>query len=263
MIQESTNSMNNLESDLMPFLQKKGTPNFEIDKNFPWIRDATDDLESMINDNIGGPNQVLEQYKKYEYVLNVDKKKLIDDLFKGGENGEKKPLEDIKEQITHYDDAYYNIMTLSEDEIDFRIFRVMAKKMKNDLGDQASKIKDRILDATYNYCTETVTEVFKTYNDMEQKITHEPADEKELIMTKDFINGANEKVEQLTETLKEVYRHYIMLEEFSYMYKEIDIEQYWYMRVWPLKIQACVTEGKNTILEKNEIFGAKLDQEKD
>jgi hypothetical protein len=38
------------------------------------------------------------------------------------------------------------------------------------------------------------------------------------------------------ETLKEVYRHFLMLEEFSYMYKDQDIESYWFMRVWPLKI---------------------------
>jgi hypothetical protein len=57
-------------------------------------------------------------------------------------------------------------MTLSEDEVDFRIFRVMAKKLKDELGDAAMKHKDRILDATYNHCTETVATVFKTYNEM-------------------------------------------------------------------------------------------------
>lgn len=50
-------------------------------------------------------------------------------------------------------------MTLSEDEVNFRIFRVMAKKFKNDLSDQASKHKERILDATYKYCVDTVNEV--------------------------------------------------------------------------------------------------------
>ena len=36
----STNAVNNLETDLMPFLQKKPVTNFKIDHNFPWVRDA-------------------------------------------------------------------------------------------------------------------------------------------------------------------------------------------------------------------------------
>lgn len=55
---------------------------------------------------------------------------MIEDLFSGGENGEKRSLEEIKEKILHYEDAFYKIMTLSEDEVNFRIFRVMSKKLK-------------------------------------------------------------------------------------------------------------------------------------
>lgn len=129
-------------------------------------------------------------------------------------------------------------MTLSEDEVDFRIFRVMAKKLKDELGDAAMKHKDRILDATYNHCTETVATVFKTYNEMQETIVHDPINEKELIASKDFIAKAPQKVVELTEILDEIKRHYTMLEEFSYPYKkmEMDIESFWFMKVWPLRI---------------------------
>jgi len=49
MIISSTNNVNNLESDLMPFLQKEGKANFLIDKNFPWISDALTKLNTMID----------------------------------------------------------------------------------------------------------------------------------------------------------------------------------------------------------------------
>jgi len=89
---KSTNMVNNLESDLMPFLQKEGVPNFLISHEFPWIADAAQKLRDMIVNNITDPNGLLKKYKKYEYVLNVDKKALIDDLFNGGEEGAKKSL---------------------------------------------------------------------------------------------------------------------------------------------------------------------------
>jgi len=92
MIIDSTNSVNNLESDLMPFLQKEYFPNFKINREFPWIKEAIIQLNQMINSNVSGPNALLEEYKKYEYILNIDKKELIDDLFKGGEDGQKKSL---------------------------------------------------------------------------------------------------------------------------------------------------------------------------
>ena len=69
---------------------------------------------------------------------------MIEDLFSGGENGSKRSLDEIKEKILHYEDAFYKIMTLSEDEVNFRIFRVMSKKLKEQLGEEANKIKERI-----------------------------------------------------------------------------------------------------------------------
>lgn len=60
MIIKSTNSVNDLESDLIPFIYKKGYPNFKIDKDFPWIQDATGSLRSMIEDNIAEPLELLE-----------------------------------------------------------------------------------------------------------------------------------------------------------------------------------------------------------
>jgi hypothetical protein len=262
----STNKINNLEYDLMPFLKKdtdEGVPNFKIDAEFPWIKTASARLASMIGNNVAGPNELLERYKKYEYILNVDKKALIEDLFKGGEEGAKRTLQEIRAAILHYDRANYEIMTLTEDEVNYRIFRIQAKKMKESLGDEANKIKERILEATYNHCVETVTEVRKTYIDMQDKITHEPLNERELMASKDFIAIAPAKVEELTAALKEIERHYIMLEEFSYMYKEEDINGFWFMKIWPLKIQAALTDGKNTIQERNEAMSAKLETEKE
>ena len=58
-------------------------------------------------------------------------------------------------------------------------------------------------------------------------------------------------------------KHLELLEEFSYMYKESDIETNWLMRTWPMKISADLTEGKNMVAEKKESFGTALEKEKD
>jgi hypothetical protein len=76
--------------------------------------------------------------------------------------------------VLHYQKAHYEIMTLSEDDVHYKIFTVKTKKLKEDLGSKAQYWVDQILEATYNYCTETVATVFKTYNEMQNNIMHEP-----------------------------------------------------------------------------------------
>jgi len=260
MVCKSTNLVNNLEADLMPFLQKIGYPNFEINADNQWIKDANERLTTLVDENVTGPEELLEKYKKYEYIFNVDKKELIDTLFKGET---KKTLAEIKEQVSHYDQAHYDIMTLSEDEIDFNVFKIITKKLKNELGEQAQKLKDKILEATYNWCNEVTVETRKTFATILQKIDHDPVNERELIDTKDFIASCPQQVEKLNDTLKEVYKHHLMLEEFSYMYEEKDIDNFWYMKIWPLRIQAGLTEGKNRVTDKSELFVQNLEKEKE
>ena len=132
MIISSTNNVNNLESDLMPFLQKEGKANFSIDRDFPWIAEALHKLNTMVDQNLAGPEKLIAEFKKYEYILNVDKNELIKDLFKGPDG--KKPLEEIRDQAQHYHQAHYEIMTLREDVVNFKIYRVVTKKMKEELG---------------------------------------------------------------------------------------------------------------------------------
>jgi hypothetical protein len=51
----------------------------------------------MVDQNLSGPEKLIAEFKKYEYILNVDKNELIKALFKGGEDGKKKPLEEIRD----------------------------------------------------------------------------------------------------------------------------------------------------------------------
>lgn len=108
MIITSTNQINDLESDLMPFLAKEGYPNFKIDHEFPWIKQATEQLTSLFDENSPKPTELLENFKKYEYIMNTDRKEMVENLFKLGENkDEKAPLAEIKEKAQHFEDAYY------------------------------------------------------------------------------------------------------------------------------------------------------------
>ncbi len=54
----------------------------------------------MFKENVTGPLELLEKYKKYEYILNTDRNTLVKELF-GGE--QKASLKELKERIQHFD----------------------------------------------------------------------------------------------------------------------------------------------------------------
>ena len=103
----STNKVNDLESDLMKSLMAPQRPNFPITADFPWVVDAREKITAMFEENIMEPLSILDKFKQYEYLLNIDNKELIDKLFNDKERKEetgsgKAPLEEIQAAIEKY-----------------------------------------------------------------------------------------------------------------------------------------------------------------
>jgi hypothetical protein len=83
----------------------------------------------MFEENILQPMQILDQYKKFEYLLNIEKKDLVEELFDNKElletTGNKKAdIKTIREAILLYHKAADEILNLSNDWIDTPMFRV-------------------------------------------------------------------------------------------------------------------------------------------
>lgn len=147
--------------------------------------------------------------------------------------------------------------------VDFPLFRVMTKKMKEELCNQASKTKEKIMDALYTYNKNSVRKIGETYEDMQRQISRDPKDERELVETREFIKNSPAQDAQLTLDLNDVYEHQLILDDNNFMYKEEDIELFWSMKRWPLGISELLGEGNITIQNREMQFMTKLDQEKD
>jgi len=77
----TTNEFLCLEKDLVTFLNLPKKSSFELNNEFPWLVKARAQIQLMFKENQVAPQALLDQYKVYEYILNVDKKRLIKDLF--------------------------------------------------------------------------------------------------------------------------------------------------------------------------------------
>ena len=186
-------------------------------------------MTEIYNNNIIEPNKLLDQYKKYEDVINTDKKQLVSKLFNKEiteTNKEKKAsYQDLWDTLEKFHSAEYEILNLSNDMIDFPIFRVQAGDLKAKLAKTAGDLKNRILKGIEKWCENTVMDISKTYEDMKDRISKTPEDEAQLVDLRDFIKKSKEQtMDELAQLLIEVERHYELMDEYSYQYPDKAIE---------------------------------------
>ena len=133
-MRKTTNDFVCLEKDLVTFLNLEDQPSFELSQDFIWLQEARQQIQAIYKENQVAPTALLDQYKKYEYILNVKKTSLIKELFNRPiteENKEKKaPYEEIAAQLTKYHEAEYEILNISNDVVNFPIFQVKAGDLK-------------------------------------------------------------------------------------------------------------------------------------
>jgi hypothetical protein len=99
---------------------------------------------------------------------------------------------------------------------------------------------------------------------MKAKISTPPTNEKELVAIKEFIKISKEKTQvDLTDLLKDITKHQELLDEFSWVYEEGDIENTLYQKTWPMTIGEVITDGNQDIQATEEIFGQRLEAEKE
>jgi len=152
------------------------------EKNLYWIVEAKQTISKMVRECMVQPTALLDKYKKYEYILNVESKEAIDTLFnQPSEPYQKMPLEEIEKEILRYHEAEEEILNISNNHVDFPMFRVEAVKLKRELRSAAKTIKQKIMSKTYDWCNSKVEYISKTYIDMENTIKKVPEDERQLV----------------------------------------------------------------------------------
>ena len=203
---DANNEFQNLEAELIRFIKFDQKANFEIPKDeeevrkkeLHWILDAKQAISEMVRENMAGPQELLDMYKKYEFVLNINSKELAESMFKlpESEDGSIKKdepiypsanLAQIREQIERFYVAEDEILNISNNTMEFPMFRVQADRLKKQLAEKAREIKRKLCERTYKWCMDSVKYIETTYKTMENRINKQPQDEAELVEIQEFI----------------------------------------------------------------------------
>ena len=233
-------------------------PSFELDFEFPWIQDGLEEINRMIDENIGAPLELLEKYKEFEPIMKASKTKKVNSLFQP-----KQPLDVIKRELEYYNQAYFDILNTSNDKVELPLFRVEAGKLKKTLSEQADKMKQAILKATKEYCIKTVNDILDDYKFMKEKIGTDPENEAILVEVREFIKDAPERVAKNEDLVRQVGKHMLMLVDYCYDYDDKEMTNYWMTKTWPIEIQSEITIGAMHIEKQEQVFMERLDREKE
>jgi hypothetical protein len=267
---KSTNAVETFENDLMTFLELDKKPSFFMTADFPWITDALKEIKSMIAENIVEPERLLTKYQKFDFILNTDPSKLVKELFNNKERAAeteneadiKADIQEIRATLRKFDQAADDIMVLSNDDVDYQMFRIKALDLKKTLCEKANKIKQSILDQAATWCKEKVLYIYTTYRNMQEEITKTPMDEKQLVDLKEFIRISKEDTQpMLKELLDSVEQHYRLCDEFFVIYDQEDIENCLQMKKWPTDIEEAIGQSASQIENQETMFKEKLEQE--
>ena len=100
-------------------------------------------------------------------------------------------------------------MNLSNNDVDYQMFRVRAEKLKGYLKEKAASIKDYLIKAVDAWCTERIIYIHNTYSHMDEEINKMPSNEKELVELRAFIMESKDVVQPSLAALhKDVEQHY-------------------------------------------------------
>jgi len=198
-MRKTTNDFLCLEKDLVTFLNLSDKSSFELSADFVWIQTAKAQIQKIFQENQVAPTELLNEYKKYEYILNVDKKKMIKDLFNKtideNNNSEKASYQEIAAMLNKFHEAEFDILNISNDLVDFPVFQVKAQDLKVKLAKEASAIKTRLCERVYKWCSDSVKTISTTFDNMQKRIGKVPDNEEELVELREFIKVSKEQTQ--------------------------------------------------------------------
>jgi len=126
----------------------------------------------------------------------------LNDLFKP-----KKPVEEIRDKLAHYDEMHLKMVATSSKDEDYPLFRIKTHKIKQAIAKQIDKLKKAILDKVSEWCVKEVQNIKEDYLKMGERIWKPPNDEEELVEIRAYIDNASKMNQDLQARVRNVGNH--------------------------------------------------------
>ena len=255
---QGTNRIDNLHCTLVPFMNFKPEPSFNLMEDYPMIVWAREQINGFLEDYSEEPQQLLKEYKKFEWIGKLK----VDEYLKGVFDV-KPSIGKLQDELNRFKNAKNELQQLSTNTVNYDFFQIECSQLKEDVRLKIDQVIKDLLDRISKFCEGEVNKINKEYSDMCEKIKTVPTNEDELFELKQFAKNMKSRDLELVKRLKDVFFHYTILEEYHYPIDNEVIERMWLSKPWPREIEIQLKDGIYRLSSAEDKFRQKLEDEKE
>ena len=254
----STNEINKLEFDLTPFMNIKKRPSFKVYESDAWLHDSQAEISRILDYYLGVPKQILNKFKEYEWIVQLEIERHIDTLF-----SEEPNTDEIHSLLQNVQESMLNVETLNNDTVNLRFFQLECAGLKSQICKKGKEIMSAVTKRVAEYATEKIHDVLKEYESVEKRLETVPQNEVELFELKQFYKEIPKIKQRLHNDTQTVRKHLDVLDDFNVIFDEKEMGGFYYTLRWPINIDISYREGELKLEDEEEKFKAKLDKDRD
>lgn len=176
---ETINTFICLEPDIVRMLNLERKASFAVSEELPLFRDALKYIEELTNKGFEEPNEVLEKFKEYEFLLHKSKDEIAKSFMDKDKNQEKKSVTDLDEYISKITDSIVKLQGLCINQKNSTFFQIRTAEIKETLIKKAKDILEAVLSRVSNDCMTNVKNINENYNTLKDTLMKEPESEEE------------------------------------------------------------------------------------
>ncbi|CAJ1415305.1 unnamed protein product [Effrenium voratum] len=198
-----------------------------------------------------GPQQILEQFRKYSYLL---REKVTD--------FDPTDIEACQQRIEAYRRAKYEVQVLSQSIVDFPLFRLRSAEIIKVLAEKAEDLAQECLRQVSECIEERADGILTEWDTTHRRILSSPESEKDMADLREFMEVVQRKVvKPLMERTRVVHQQMDMVEGFSHDVGSEVVEKAFRSFEWPLQINMDVMEADRQLNKDKIAFMEQLQRE--
>ncbi|CAJ1411101.1 unnamed protein product [Effrenium voratum] len=253
-----TNIVRTMETELMPFTNVEEhvlfTPELSPDGDdvdYEPLENACAVTVQVIDTCSEGPQQILEQFRKYSYLL---REKVTD--------FDPTDIEACQQRIEAYRRAKYEVQVLSQSIVDFPLFRLRSAEIIKVLAEKAEDLAQECLRQVSECIEERADGILTEWDTTHRRILSSPESEKDMADLREFMEVVQRKVvKPLMERTRVVHQQMDMVEGFSHDVGSEVVEKAFRSFEWPLQINMDVMEADRQLNKDKIAFMEQLQRE--
>ena len=237
----SIRSVKSIDVDAMSLLKLEPRTLFNIGNNDPLysdmdqlISEKKNKIINEINESMKRPLELARIFNDYVWIVEDEIDSYLENIMMADPGP---TVIEFNAEFKKIDDAIRALSNISFKTENFGFVQVSTVQVKDMFISRALEMRNSLGSLVTDNCRDQNMEVLAQYNEILERISIKPANEKELADLRDFIDGTQKTVEDLSKTVSSVRAQLQLMEDYTVPVPVEDISLSWSTLEYPAKVE--------------------------